>query len=75
VRVSVRRDGEALCVDVENQGRPLSAGLDWRSAPSLGLHLVRSLARQIRAEIEVSAHPWTRFSLRFTLSGIEAPAA
>ena len=75
VRVSVRRDGEALCVDVENQGRPLPAGLDWRSAPSLGLHLMRSLARQIRAEIEVSAHPWTRFSLRFTPSGIEAPAA
>jgi PAS domain S-box-containing protein len=71
VRVTVRRDGEALCVDVENQGRPLPPGLDWRTAPSLGLHLVRSLARQIRAELEVSATPCTRFALRLAP---EAPA-
>ena len=71
VRVTVRRDGEALCVDVENQGRPLPPGLDWRTAPSLGLHLVRSLARQLRAEVTVSSTPCTRFALRLAP---EAPA-
>lgn len=66
VTVSLREsvDGR-ICLCVDDNGVGLPAGLDWRQAQSLGLHLVQLLSRQLDAEVEYSGGEGTRFALVF----------
>ncbi len=71
VCVEVLRDDHRVTVRVSDRGPGLPAGFNPARATSLGLHLVRSLSRQLRAELQFGAAfddlsgeaPGTRFSL------------
>jgi PAS domain S-box-containing protein len=52
-----------LAVDDDGVGLPL--GFDWQAAPSLGFRLVRMLAEQLKAEVEVHPNSPTRIHLSF----------
>jgi PAS domain S-box-containing protein len=56
VRLAVKNDGIGLPDDFESP-----------SSPSLGLHLVSTLARQLDAELQVTRDHGTTFQLRFQL--------
>jgi PAS domain S-box-containing protein len=67
-RVTVRlgQDGAGrVRLDVCDDGVGLPAGLDWRSAPSLGLRLVQMLARQLNAALELESADGTTFTITF----------
>ena len=57
---------------VRDNGVGLPPGLDWNTSPTLGLRLVRTLARQIDAEVKTSGRPGTLFSITF-LDGLPIP--
>jgi len=63
IRVRLKRENDSFLFYVEDDG----PGFDLPSVQerSSGLALVRGLARQLRAEFEVSRTPATRCSLRF----------
>ncbi|HKU40956.1 MAG TPA: PAS domain S-box protein [Polyangiales bacterium] len=66
VWVRAERDAEGYCVlEVGDDGRGLPPDLDWTKARSLGLKLVYSLARQLRAAVSVDRTHGTCFRLRF----------
>jgi PAS domain S-box-containing protein len=69
VRVSLRReDGGRVRLDVSDTGGGLPVDFDAASSPTLGLRLVRSLASQIDASLEIArAQPGTRVTLAFSL--------
>ena len=75
VTVRLFLEGEdQLSLTVEDDGVGLPAGLEPEMARTLGLRLIRALARQLRAEISIaSTEAGTRFSLRFPLSSGKAP--
>ena len=50
---------------VADDGIGLDPGFDWVNARSLGLRLVRTLAQQLDATLEVGQGPGTRFQLTF----------
>ncbi|MGA3029000.1 MAG: histidine kinase dimerization/phosphoacceptor domain -containing protein [Bryobacteraceae bacterium] len=50
---------------VSDDGIGLDPGFDWVNARSLGLRLVRTLAQQLDATLEVGNGPGTRFQLTF----------
>jgi PAS domain S-box-containing protein len=50
---------------VRDNGTGLPPGFDWRQTKSLGLHLVRILARQLSASVDVSSTDGAEFSIRF----------
>ena len=64
VTVSLRGSPEGgVCLQVRDNGTGLPAGLDWRQADTLGLHLVQILAGQLRATVEVSSSEGTEFTV------------
>jgi two-component sensor histidine kinase len=66
LRVGLVERSALLVLEVEDDGIGLPAGATAPSSGSLGLQLVRSLATQLRAELEVDTGPaGTRFMLRF----------
>jgi two-component sensor histidine kinase len=54
-----------LLLSVEDDGVGLPPGFDWDQTRSLGLRLVRDLARQIRGTLEVRQNGGTTFALCF----------
>lgn len=50
---------------VADDGVGLPAGLDWQSAPSLGLRLVQMLTRQLNGTLKVQSGQGTEFRLSF----------
>jgi len=66
VRIELREhlDGMARLVVADN-GIGLRSDIDWVTARSLGLRLVRTLAEQLGAKIEVQSHPGTEVRLTF----------
>ncbi|MHC1742914.1 MAG: sensor histidine kinase [Syntrophobacteraceae bacterium] len=60
---SCAQDQVRLCV--RDNGRGLPAGFDWKATPSLGLRLIRLLAGQLRAVVEVSGDRGTEISVAF----------
>ncbi|HSR07776.1 MAG TPA: histidine kinase dimerization/phosphoacceptor domain -containing protein [Bryobacteraceae bacterium] len=74
IRVALRRGplGKAHLM-VRDNGVGLPPGLDWNTSPTLGLRLVRTLARQIDAEVKTSGRAGTLFSITF-LDGLPIPA-
>ena len=57
-------DGKALLIVADN-GIGLRSDIDWVTARSLGLRLVRSLAEQLGAKIEVKSNTGTEVQLTF----------
>ncbi len=51
---------------VEDNGIGLSAGIDWMTARSLGLRLVRTLAEQLGATLRLESEAGTKVELTFT---------
>ncbi|HVV46444.1 MAG TPA: sensor histidine kinase [Bryobacteraceae bacterium] len=58
IRVSLRRvSAGRMELRVEDNGCGLPADLDWQTTPSLGMQVVRTLSRQLRAEVSVRSGP------------------
>ncbi len=74
IRVVLRRgSGGTVHLMVRDNGVGLPPGLDWKNSPTLGLRLVRTLARQIEAEVKTSGRAGTLFSITF-LDGLPISA-
>jgi len=66
VRIELRVNSDATArLIVADNGVGLTAGVDWASTRSLGLRLVRMLAQQLGAKIEVSSNPGMEVRLAF----------
>ena len=66
VRIELRRDPRGTVqLLVGDNGIGLPSDLDWETSPTLGLRLVRTLARQIEASVETNGHQGTVFSMKF----------
>ncbi len=66
IRVSLRRMAAGrMELAIEDNGRGLPADLDWQTTQSLGMQVVRTLSRQLRAELSVRSGPGGT-SFRFT---------
>jgi len=53
VTIRGRMTNGEITVSVEDDGIGFPAGLDWRETPTLGLHLVLTLIRQLNGRIEL----------------------
>jgi two-component sensor histidine kinase len=68
IRVEFNKTESGLArLAVKNDGISLPLGFESRSSPSLGLHLVSTLASQLNAELEVVREAGTLFQLKFQL--------
>jgi two-component sensor histidine kinase len=66
VRIELRREvGGMVHLLVADNGIGLPAGWDWETSRTLGLRLVRTLARQIEANMQVNGSNGTAFSITF----------
>jgi len=66
IRVSLRRMAAGrMELAVEDNGCGLPPDLDWQTTTSLGMQVVRTLSRQLRAELSVRSGP-EGTSFRFT---------
>jgi PAS domain S-box-containing protein len=66
VVVSLRRDTQGrvrLCV--QDNGRGMPEGFNWRESQSLGLRLIQMLAGQLKATVEISCDRGTEISVIF----------
>jgi len=50
---------------IADNGIGLPCGFDWQASPTLGLRLVRTLARQIEANMQITSGNGTVFSITF----------
>ena len=62
-----RTPGGGVRLAVKNDGIRLPEDFEYPASPSLGLHLVSTLARQLNAELEVTRERGTAFQLKFQL--------
>jgi len=66
IRVVLRRGAQGkVHLLVRDNGVGLPPGLDWKTSPTLGLRLVRTLARQIDADVKIRGREGTLFSITF----------
>ena len=66
VWIRLDQDQDGVFISVRDAGVGLSQGFDLAASKGLGTHIVRALAKQIDAEIEVhDAKPGAEFVLRF----------
>ena len=74
IHLTLRRRSGACLLSVADDGVGIPSGLDLATPGSLGLRLIRTLARQLDGHIEVvSLHPGTEFRLTFEAPGDAAP--
>jgi PAS domain S-box-containing protein len=71
IHLALRRPSEGACLlSVADDGVGMPSGVDLAASGSLGLRLIRTLARQLDASIEVvPLHPGTEFRLTFSVRG------
>ena len=69
VIVRLTRTGDAIELSVSDDGKGLPAGLDVESSPTLGMQLVKTLARQLDGSVELERAPGTRCTIRFRNEG------
>jgi two-component sensor histidine kinase len=66
VRIVLRRNSPAaVSLILSDDGIGLPDGLDWTRSRSLGLRLVRALAEQLHASLEIHSHGGTEIRLGF----------
>jgi two-component sensor histidine kinase/HAMP domain-containing protein len=66
VTVSLREDGQGkVCLGVGDNGIGLPPGINWEQSRSLGLRIVKTLARQLHPEVKVASAGGTEFSISF----------
>jgi PAS domain S-box-containing protein len=65
IAIRMRTEGTMLALCVQDNGIGLRAGVDIQTATTLGLHLVRTLARQLHGELAVRSTTGTEWTLRF----------
>ena len=65
VIVGLTRAGDTIELCVSDDGKGLPAGLALENAPSLGLQLVMTLARQLEGSVHFDRAPGTRCTIRF----------
>ena len=66
VQIELRREpGGGVHLLMADNGIGLPRGCDWQTSPTLGLRLVRTLARQIEANLQVNSSNGTAFSITF----------
>ena len=76
IRVEFSRTGPSgVRLAVKNDGIRLPDDFESPHSPSLGLHLVSTLARQLNAELEVTRERGTAFQLKFQLPEEHARSA
>jgi two-component sensor histidine kinase len=69
IRVAAQETGDGIELVVEDDGVGLPKHVDPQSGHSLGLDLVFTLARQIKAEVEVARDEGTLFRLKLGAAG------
>ena len=66
VMVSLFEDErQKVSLSVRDDGIGLPPDLDWEHSPSLGLRIIRTLARQLHGVIEVTRNEGTQFTILF----------
>ena len=66
VQIELRREPSGrVHLRIADNGIGLPRGCDWETSPTLGLRLVRTLARQIEANMQVAGGNGTAFSITF----------
>jgi two-component sensor histidine kinase len=74
VRILLRRQSATLVLlMLSDNGVGLPGQLDWTKSRSLGLRLVRVLAQQLRADLDIRSEGGTEVKLVFTASSPAAP--
>jgi two-component sensor histidine kinase len=64
ILVRVTSDSNDISLTVADQGPGLPGGLDWKNPKSLGITIIRALAKQLGGEIELGPSPGTEIVLR-----------
>ncbi len=66
LRISLHSDSlERACLSVSDNGKGMPQDLNWEETDTLGLRLVRMLAGQIHAEVQICSENGTTFTLKF----------
>lgn len=65
VQIELMEADQQIQIKIGDDGVGLAAGLDWQHPDSLGLKLVRILAKQLKAEIQLEGCGGTTVKLRF----------
>lgn len=65
IRLELKEEGRQLVVSVRDDGVGLPAGLDYKSAPSMGLQLISMLSEQLDATLAVERDVGTTFRISF----------
>lgn len=66
IRIALRREAKGrVRLSIRDNGVGLPPGMDWKTSPTLGLRLIRTLARQIDATVRTSGREGTVFSITF----------
>jgi PAS domain S-box-containing protein len=69
VTVTLRTMADEIEMVVRDNGRGLPATLDLEHARTLGLRIVRTLARRLQASVHVDNTPGAAFTIRFARTG------
>ena len=68
VRIQMRRQStDSVLLLLSDNGIGLPSELDWKTSRSLGLRLVRALAKQLRADLEIRSQDGTEVKLLFNV--------
>ncbi len=65
VSVSFRRMNGTYRLEFRDDGAGLPEGFDWETSPTMGMQIIRSLAEQLNADLNVTSDNGTCFSIEF----------
>jgi len=63
--VNLKADAGWVVLEVGDNGVGLPSDLDWQMSGTLGMRLVKRLAKQLRAELAIHSPPGTRYCIKF----------